>query len=443
MGATIVTVETSLIRKVRGRLLPFLVMLYFAAFIDRVNVSFAALTMNRDLGLNAYAYGLGAGIFFLGYCLFEVPSNLILYRVGARRWIARIMITWSLIGAAMAFVQGPESFWSLRFLLGVAEAGFFPGIVYYLTRWAPATHRAQMIGTFMAAIPISTALGAPLSGAILHLDGVFGVAGWRWLFLCEAVPSLLLGVCTWMWLPDSPAEAKWLTAGEKEWLARVLEAEAACRDAKYRGPLFRTLTDPRILALSVCYFGADMGLYGVVLWVPQVLASAGVPESSVIYVVAIPYALAAIAMIFWSRHSDRTRERLWHIAGASLLGFAGLAATAYLTDSPRLAVLAVTVGAIGTLAILPIFWLLPAAILGGAAAAAGIALINTVGNVGGFAGPYIVGWVKATTGSFTYGLLVVAGGLLLSGIMVLLIGHDSRSELPISAAAVTGRGNSG
>jgi len=433
----ILPIEAAALRKVRWRLLPFLGVLYFAAFIDRVNVSFAALPMNRDLGLSAYAYGLGAGIFFLGYFLCEVPSNLILYRTGARRWIARIMISWSLVGAAMALIEGARGFWTLRFLLGVAEAGFFPGIIYYLTRWAPARHRAQIIGTFMTAIPISTALGAPLSSLILRLDGTLGIAGWRWLFLCEAAPSLVLGILTWIWLPDSPAQAKWLNVPERDALLRSLEAERAYREAKYPISVVEALTNPRILAISLCYFGATMGVYGVVLWVPQFLNGAGIHESIVGYMVAIPYALAAVAMILWARHSDRAGERIWHIAIASIVSSLGLVAAAHLTDSPYLAVLAVTVSAVGTLAMLPIIWMLPAAILSGAAAAGGIAMVNAIGNIGGFAGPYVIGWVKTATGSFSGGLLATATGVLLAGLSVFFIGHDSAAERGLIPAAAS------
>jgi MFS transporter, ACS family, tartrate transporter len=410
------------LRKVQWRLLPFLGLLYFAAFIDRVNVGFAAQQMNRDLGVSSELYGLGAGIFFIGYCIFEVPSNLVLHRVGARRWIARIMIVWALVAGGMACVKGPIGFCVLRFALGVAEAGFFPGIVYYLTQWVPATHRARMVGMFMTAVPLSTAVAGPVSSAILGLDGTLGLAGWRWLFLLESAPSLLLGIATGFYLRDTPAEASWLEPREREWLTRCLDAEAARGPADLSGSIRRALTNSRVLALSVCYFGADLGLYGLVLWIPQLLSNLGIAERAVGWVVAVPYATAALGMVWWSRHSDRTHERVWHIAAAALAGFAGLAASAYLGRSPALSIIGITLGATGTLAILPIFWTLPASLLRGAAAAGAIALINAIANIGGFAGPYIVGWVKGVTGSFTYGLLAVASGVLLAGIAALLIG---------------------
>ncbi len=414
------------LRKVGIRLVPFLGALYFAAFLDRVNVGFAAEQMHRDLGFSDFAYGLGAGIFFIGYCLFEVPSNLVLHRVGARRWIARIMVTWALLAGAMAFVKGLTAFYVLRFLLGVAEAGFFPGIVYYLSFWIPAARRARLVGAFMTAVPISTALGGPLSTGLLALDGTLGLAGWQWLFLVEAAPALVLGIATLGYLRDVPAEAPWLAADEREWLTRTMQAERS--PTGYRATVVDALTNPRVLALGCCYFGAELSLYGVILWIPQILVRAGVAVGSVGYVVAIPYAIAAVGMVWWCRRSDRAQERIWHLAAAALAGFAGVAASAILSNSPVAAIIAVTVGATGTLAILPIFWTLPVASLRGAAAAGGIALINSIGNLGGFAGPFVIGWVKQATGSFTWGLLVVATGLLVTGAMALLLGHDSAAE---------------
>ena len=413
--------ETTTLRKVRNGLIPFLGLLYFAAFIDRVNIGFAAEQMHRDLGFSAFVYGLGAGIFFIGYCLFEVPSNLALHRLGGRRWIARIMLSWSLLAGAMAFIQGPIGFYTLRFLLGAAEAGFFPGVIYYLTYWVPESERARLVGLFMTAIPISTALGGPLSGAILKLDGVLGLAGWRWLFLIETLPSLLLGWATLHVLVDTPAEARWLSAAERAWLSETLRAESA-RGAAGANSLRATLISRSVLALSACYFGVECALYGVILWVPQILATAGIAWGGPGWLVAIAYSIAAIGMVAWCRHSDRTRERVWHIAIASVIAFIGLASSALLPRSPLLSVLAVTAGASGTLAILPVFWTLPAARLQGASAAAAIALINAFGNIGGFSGPFLIGWIKDATGSFSGGLVLVAGGALLTGAIALRIG---------------------
>ncbi len=434
-----IDIAASTLRKVGRRLIPFLGLLYFAAFIDRVNVGFAAAQMNRDLGFSAYVYGLGAGIFFIGYSLCEVPSNLILHRIGGRRWLARIMITWAIMAGAMAFVKGAAGFYVLRFLLGVAEAGFFPGVVYYLTYWVPAAGRARLVGAFMTAIPISTALGGPVSGAILRLDGVLGMAGWQWLFLTETIPSLVLGFVTLFYLPDRPSKAGWLTAAEQRWLTDKLDAEKLLGATAHPATVGRTLLSPRVLALSACYFGVVLGLYGVILWIPQIFAHAGIAADSIGGAVAIPYACGALAMVWWARRSDRKKERVRHIAIASVVGFAGLSASAFLVNSPRLSVLAISIGAAGTLAIVPIFWTLPASVLSGAAAAGAIALINAIGNVGGFAGPFVIGWIKDATGSFTWGLLAVAAGVLMTGITALGLGsraeHGEAAQAPGLAGA--------
>jgi MFS transporter, ACS family, tartrate transporter len=417
--------ETITLNKVSTRLIPFLSVLYIAAFIDRVSVGFAAAQMTRDLGFSAYVFGLGAGIFFVGYCIFEVPSNLLLHKVGGRRWIARIMITWALVAGAMAFMSGVSSFYWLRFLLGIAEAGFFPGILYYLTHWVPAAGRARLAGRFMTAIPISTALAGPLSGAILRLDGVYGMSGWRWLFLIETIPSLLLGFITLFYLPDTPADAKWLAKDEQQWLENTLQRERLNNDGA-RGPgVLQALLDPKVLILSLCYFGVELGLYGVILWIPQIFATMDLPPASIGYVIAIPYTVAAVVMMWWSSHSDRNRERVRHLAIASLAGSCGLAASAFLSHSPVTSVFSITLGAAGTLAVLPIFWTLPTRRLQGAAAAGAIALINALGNLGGFIGPFIIGWIKASTGSFTWGLVALAAGVLSTGVIALLIGDGT------------------
>jgi len=414
--------ELTAVRKVRTRLIPFLGLLYFAAFLDRVNVGFAAGQMQRDLGFSSYVYGLGAGIFFIGYCLFEVPSNLILHKVGARRWIGRIMITWAVVAGAMAFTASATQFYVLRFLLGVAEAGLFPGVIYYLIHWVPAAERARVVGLFMTAIPISTAVAGPLSSTLLLLDGTRGLSGWQWLFLLETIPSLILGCVALGYLVDTPDRARWLTPEERESLARKLHTERSHRHANNDTTVWRALCNRRILALSLCYFGVEFALYGVILWIPQIFSSTGVSAARVGYVVSVPYAIAAFGMVWWCRRSDRMQERVWHLAGASVAGFLGLVSSAYLQDYPLLSMVSVTVGATGTLAVLPIFWTLPAAMLDGAAAAGAIALINALGNVGGFAGPFAVGWIKQATGSFTWGLVAVAAGVLLTGIGVLLLG---------------------
>jgi len=426
-------------RKIVRRLIPFLMLCYFVAYLDRVNVGFAALTMNADLGFSAQMFGLGAGIFFAGYFLFEVPSNLLLERFGARVWIARIMITWGTLAAAMALVTGPKSFYAMRFLLGIAEAGFFPGIILYLTYWFTAEERARWIGMFMTAIPLSSVIGGPISGWILdHMDGIAGISGWQWLFVLEGLPSVFVGCACLVLLDDGPATARWLDPGERDALVRRLAAERSQRESVHAYTLREALVNPRVLALSVVYFGLVSGNYGLGYWLPTLVK--GVAETTRLdallgiglhtltgLLVAVPYALAVAAMIAWTRHSDRARERVWHVAGPALLGGAALAAAAGL-DDPRLAAAAVTLCAICTYAALPTFWTLPTAFLTGTAAAGGIALVNSIGNLGGFVGPYLLGWLSDTTGAATLGLLFLAGCYVLAGAVTALLGHDDPAE---------------
>ncbi len=419
--------ERAVIGKVFRHIIPLVILLYFVNFLDRVNVGFAALTMNQDLGFSPEVFGFGGGIFFLGYFLFEVPSNVVLERVGARLWIARIMITWGIISTGMALVSGEISFYVMRFLLGVAEAGFFPGIVLYLTYWVPSVHRARLIAAFLVAVPVSGVLGSPLSGAILRLGDFGGLASWQWLFIVEGVPAFLLGFCVLVWMIDRPEKAKWLTADEKAWLGRVLDAEREHREKARHFSLGEALANPRVLALGLVYFGIVTGLYGIGLWMPQIVKNFGLSNLAVGFVVAIPYLIAAICMVIWSRHSDLTTERTWHVALAAVVGCGGLAASAYF-GSPILAMVALTFAAIGIYAAIPPFWAMPTAFLSGTAAAGGIALINSMGNLGGFFGPSIVGWVKQSTGSFTNGLLALAAFVLMAGVLALLIGHDRGLE---------------
>ena len=419
--------EASALRKVGLRLIPFLWLMYVAAFLDRTSVGFAALQMNGELGFSASVYGLGAGIFFFGYCLFEVPSNLMLHRVGAARWLARIMLSWALVAGVMAFVRGAAWFYALRFLLGVAEAGFFPGVIYYLSYWVPAAQRARLVATFMTAIPISTAMAAPISTAILSLHGFWGISGWQWLYVLETLPSLALGLLAVACLPDSPGAAPWLSAAERSRLTDILDAERAQRGRSAEPSVLRALTSPVVLGLSVCYFGVELALYGLIFWIPQIFTRAGIRPSLLGWAVAIPYACAAIGMVFWSRHSDRQGERNLHLLTASIVGFLGLAVSAWFADSPAISLMAITVGASGTLAVLPIFWTRPATLLGGAAGAGAIAFINAVGNVGGFVGSYMMGLLKDATGGFTGGLLVAACGVLLTGILTILMSRPANA----------------
>jgi ACS family tartrate transporter-like MFS transporter len=405
---------TRILRRTGWRLVPFLMLLYFANFLDRVNVGFAALSMNRAIGLTPTLYGWGAGIFFIGYFLFEVPSNLILARVGARLWIARIMVSWGIVSAAMALTSGPASFIALRFLLGVAEAGFFPGIILYLSFWFPAASRARIIAAFMAAIPLSSIVGNPLSGWIVSLGDLGGIDAWRWLFVLEGVPAALLGIAVLLYLPDGPAEARWLAPEERDWLVATLRAETqpqAHRDLR------RSLSDPRVLLLAAIYGGFVIGLYGIALWLPQIIQTFGAGDRATGFLAAIPYGFAAIGMVLWGCHSDQRGERRRHIALAGVIAAAGLTLAAI--APPALSLLAICAAAFGIYAAIPLVWTLPGGFLTGAAAAGAIALVNSIGNLGGFIGPYLVGWIREATGSFAPGLMVLAAACLAAGLLAL------------------------
>jgi MFS family permease len=408
-----------------------------------VNVGFAALTMNPDLGLSAAAYGLGAGLFFVGYFFFEVPSNVILHRVGARIWIARIMITWGVVASATAFVQGEISFYVVRFLLGIAEAGFFPGIILYLTYWFPRAQRARVVALFFLAVPLSSVLGAPISTLLIQNgDGVFGFdAGWRFMFFVEGIPALLVGVLVLILLPDRPTRARWLSGLEQQTLERRIADEDAAQVPQETG-LLAGLRDRRVVALSVIYFGVVFGLYVLAFFLPQVVSDFqeqfGVRFSLVQIglITAVPYVVAAVVMVVNARHSDRTGERRLHVAVPAFLGAAGVAVALYL-DSPYLVMAAMTLCAVGVYSAIPVIWQLPSAFLTGVGAAAGIALINSFGNLSGFVGPYLTGWLQDLTGSFRAGMFAVAAFMVLAGVVVLLIGRESATAE--GAAAATGR----
>jgi ACS family tartrate transporter-like MFS transporter len=424
----ITALERQTMARVARRLLPLLMACYFIAYLDRVNVGFASLTMNKALGFSSAVYGFGGGIFFLGYFIFEVPSNVLLSKVGARVWIARILITWGIIAAGTAFIVGPISFYAVRFTLGVAEAGFFPGIILYLTWWFPSSYRSRIVGIFMAAIPISNILGSLVSGALLNLDGWMGLAGWQWLFILEAAPAIVLGVVFWIYMTDWPSEAHWLAPEQRDWLIARLNAERGQREAIRQYSLTQALLDKRVLLLSLVYFGGTFAGYGIVLFQPQIVSrlSSGFGMTGVIN--AIPYVFAAAAMILWGHHSDRTGERPRHVAIAYTVSAIGLVATAMMTD-PVLTMVMLVIAAMGQASTGPTFWSLPTAMLSGTAAAGGIALINALGNLGGFFGPYLFGLVKdATGGSFMFALMVIALGPVMSAAIVLALGHDRRLE---------------
>jgi D-galactonate transporter len=419
--------EQRTIAKVSARLVPFLIVCYFVAYLDRVNVSFAALTMNKDLGLSASAFGFGAGIFFLAYFLFEVPSNLFLERVGARKWIARIMFSWGLLSGSMAFVTGETSFYVVRVLLGIAEAGFFPGIIFYLTLWFPAVYRARIVGYFMAAIPLSTVIGAPVSGLLLGLDGVMGMKGWQWLFVLEAAPALILSVIVFYYLTDRAADATWLEPDERAWLVARLDQERRQRETVRHYSVTQALMNPKVLALSVVYFGAVATNYGLSFFLPQIVKAFGVSNAQAGVIAALPYVVGVVSIVLWGRRSDRKLERRFHLAFPLFVASAGIAiSTAF--DDPTMKMAALSVAGFGIFGCLPVFWTFPAAFLSGAAAAGGIALINSIGNLAGFAGPYVVGRIKDVTGSYTGGLLLLTAMGITAMIIVLVLHTDHALE---------------
>src|SRR5258706_8057214 len=420
-------IETSAIRAISWRLIPFLVLAYFFSYLDRVNLSFAALTMNAELKFTPLIFAWGAGIFFIGYFIFEVPSNLALERFGASRWIARIMVSWGIISAAMCLVSGELSFYALRFLLGVAEAGFFPGIILYLTYWYPAEYRARFRAAFAIAVPVSSVIGAPVSGLLLGLDGALGLKGWQWLFIIEGVPSVLLGIVTWFYLTDRPAKAGWLTAEQKAWLSSKLESENAAKKAAQHLTLGQALVSPKVITLSLIYFGFVAALYGMQFWLPQIVKAFGFSNAQTGFVTAVPYLFGTVAMILWARHSDAMRERVRHVGAPLLLTAVALGVCGYM-DNPYVTMVALVVAAIGIFGTFAVFWTLPTAWLSGTAAAGAIALINSIGNLAGFGGPYLIGWVKEATGSTSTGRLVLAVLPLVGGLLVFLGRHETKAE---------------
>lgn len=403
-------------RRVTIRLIPFLFLCYVVAYLDRVNVGFAKLQMLQDLGMSETAYGLGAGIFFIGYFFFEVPSNLILHRTGARVWIARIMITWGLLSAATMFVTSAGWFYVVRFLLGVAEAGFFPGIIYYLTQWYPASRRARIMALFMTAVAISGVIGGPVSGWILEtMAGVNGWAGWQWLFLLEGLPSLVMGAAVYFYLDDTIDAARWLPAAEKALLSQNLRAEAGGDEHR---SVVATLRDPRVLLLASVYFCIVMGLYGIGFWLPQLIRTMGVADAGRVGLLsAIPYGVAAVVMVLVGRSSDHRRERRWHLVSGSVLGAVGLIVAGLFSTTLSVGLVAMCAATAGVLSAAPLFWTLPTATLRGASAAAGIAVINSIGNLAGFLSPYLIGVARDVTGEATVGLYAIAGFMALGALL--------------------------
>jgi MFS transporter, ACS family, tartrate transporter len=429
------------VAKVARRLIPFMALLYFVNYLDRTNIGFAELQMSEDLGLTATMYGLASGLFFIGYLFFEVPSNLALHKFGARRWIARIMLSWGIVAAAMAFVPNAGTLYALRILLGIAEAGFFPGMILYLTFWFPRRERTRFTALFLAAIPLSSAIGSPISGAIMeYADGMFGLEGWRLMFLFEGLPAVLLAFVTWFYLTDRPAQATWLTEEERTWLQDEIDAETRATQNRFHWPLRKSLTNPRILALSFVYFGVVYGLYALSFFLPQIVAdfsetfdtSFSLMQTGLI--VAVPYVVGTVAMVLWGRHSDRTQERVWHVALPSVLSAVTIPVALYL-DSPFAVMVAVTLTAIGIFGALPVFWALPSAFLVGASAAGGIALINSLGNLAGFGAPFVTGFLTDLTGSHRSGLWVVGVVMMLAAFVVLALGISPKPDASAETVA--------
>jgi ACS family tartrate transporter-like MFS transporter len=412
--------QRATIARVVRRLVPFMFICYVIAYIDRVNIGFAATELQRDLGLSDAAYGLGGGLFFLGYCLFEIPSNLIMERLGARVWIARIMIGWGLVSMAMMFIVGQWSFFAMRVLLGVAEAGFFPGMVLYLTYWVPAAERAKTGALFMTAAPVAVLVGAPVSEALLALDGRLGLAGWQWLFLVEGFPAVVLGGIAWWFLTDRPEQAAWLPPAERAWLSGRIAREHAERSAHHQGSHLKALLNGRVLLLCLIYFLNTLVTYGIFLWLPRILRDAsGFRGWRLSLATALPFVVALIGMVVIGRHSDRTGERKRHVAACALTGAAGLVLAAASGGNVPLIVFAFALSQLGQRSVQGVFWAIPPIFLGGTAAAAGIALINSVGNLGGFVGPTVMGWLRQVSGTYSSGLMVLATALVIEAVLVM------------------------
>ncbi|MBV8888286.1 MAG: MFS transporter [Alphaproteobacteria bacterium] len=419
-------------RKIYLRLLPFGCLCMIICYLDRINVGFAALTMRGDLGLSATAFGFGAGCFYAGYCLFEVPSNVILMKVGARFWIARIMISWGVLSMAMAFVWSTTSFIGLRFLLGLAEAGFFPGMLLYFTFWFPAAHRARMVAWFGVATPAAVAIGGPISSYLMLLDGTWGIAGWKWLFIGEGLPAVIAGCVCLFYLVDGPMRASWLTAEEKDWLAAEMERERREVTAAGEYTMWQALTNLRVLALAAIYFGIVTASVGLVLFAPQIIKQSGLSNFATGFVTSIPYLAGVAGMILWGHLSDRMHERRWNLFFGCLLSVVALVAAGS-TVGTYWAVVGMCLATVGFYGSKGPFWSLPNTFLSGTSAAAGLAFINSVGNLGGWFGPTIVGWVSDVTGGFKGGLYALAAFMMLAAV-VTVIGVPAPRRRPLAPA---------
>ena len=427
--------EKTTIRRVSLRLVPFLMVCYFFALLDRVNVGFAALQMNKDLGLSPAVFGLGASLFFVSYFLVEVPSNLALEKYGARRWIARIMITWGIVSASMAFVVGPNSFYVMRFILGAAEAGFFPGVVLFLTYWFPSAYRGRIVAIFMVSIPIASFIGSPMSALLLSMDGILGLKGWQWLFIMEAVPTIVFGVACLFVLTDRPEKANWLSLEQREWLTNRIRADGTKRAASGHMSIWQLLRNRQFLVMAMVCSGASATGTALSIWQPQIVKSFGLTTIQTGFVNSIPYGIASVLMILWGRHSDKTGERRWHTALTLMLIAVGLGTLSLTTGQLASTVLMLSLALIGAYSFKGPFWALSSGWLPASAAAAGLAGINAIANLVGGGAISLVGWIKEATGSYALGLLPIVILTALGATSVLLITRGQAKAVPASAAA--------
>jgi MFS family permease len=428
-GRAINLLERETMRRVAWRLIPLLMLGYFCNYLDRVNVGMAATTMNQQLGFSGAVFGFGAGIYFLGCCMAAIPSNLMLNTVGARRWIALILVIWGILSGLTALVWNDWSFYGIRCILGMAEAGFFPGAVLYLTWWIPSYYRGRIIAIFMSASVISAFVGPPIGGLLLLLNGALGLAGWQWLFVIEALPAVIMSVVTLRLLTDRPTDAAWLTPDQRTWLAERLASERAQQEAVRKFSLGEAFSNPKMLLLTLACFGNNVSQFALVFFLPLIVKGLNVPTNWIGIVSALPFLFAFVAMIYWGWHSDRTGERIWHVAGVFLLNAAGMAACVLIGIShPVVTMVALIIAVIGIQSAQPIFWSLPGALLTGTAAAGGIAMVNAVGLLGAWVGPWLFGLVKDATGSDNIALLCLASGAVVCAIALIAAGHDRRLE---------------
>jgi len=426
---TIEPIERETIRKVTFRLMPLLLLGYFCAYLDRSNSGMAGLTMKPDLGFSETVFGFGSGMFFFGYFLAEIPSNLFLNKIGARRWIARILITWGIVASLTGFVMGEWTFYANRIVLGLAEAGFYPGVVLYLTWWFPSFYRTRMMGIFQSASVVSLFIGPPMGGYLLLMNGVLGLHGWQWLYIIEGLPPIIMCFVTYVLLTDRPKDAEWLTPEQRTWLQDRLDSEAAQKEAIRKFSLNEAFLSPKLWLLTIAYVGQNFSSYALVFFIPTIVKGLGVSTSLTGWVSALPYLCAFVAMIAWGFHSDLTGERTWHVAGAALVAAGGLAVCSIIgLGHPVITMIALCIALMGQQSLVPTFWSIPSAMLTGVAAAGGLAMINAVGNLGGWAGPTVFGLVKDATGNDNRALLCMAIGPIITAICVVLAGHDRRSE---------------